>query len=70
MGVGERNVSQRAPKPPTRENLKALNSKEFLNFYGIRLVVVTSLKCSIGRAKYINIRIGWIKQQNNASALH
>ena len=39
------------------------------SFYGIRLVVVTLLKYSIGRGKYINIKIGWIKQQNNPSTL-
>ena len=41
----------------------------YMYIYSIRLVVVTSLKCSIGRAKYINITIGWIKQQNNSSTL-
>ena len=38
--------------------------------YSIRLVVVTSLKCSIGRVKYIYIPIGWIKQQSNSSQVH
>ena len=37
--------------------------------YSIRLVVATSLKCSIGKTKYINITIGWTKQQNNSSTL-
>ena len=37
--------------------------------YSIRLVVVISLKCSIGSAKYININTGWIKQQNHSSTL-
>ena len=42
----------------------------YIHIYSIRLVVVTSLKCSIGRAKYINITtIGWIKQQNSSSTL-
>ena len=37
--------------------------------YILLQIVVTSPKCSIGGAKYINITIGWIKQQNNSSTL-
>ena len=43
------------------------NSAQYI--YSICLVVVTSIKCSIGRAKYINKTNGWIKQQDNSSSL-
>ena len=35
----------------------------------IPIVVFTSLKCSTGRAKYVDITNGWIKQQSNSSTL-
>ena len=41
----------------------------YIYIYSIRLIVVTSLKCSIGRAKYINVTNGGIKQQGNSSTL-
>ena len=46
--------------------------KWYINIYiysDIRLIVVISLRCSIGRAKSINITNGWIKQQDNSSTL-
>ena len=33
----------------------------YVYIYSTHLIAVISLKCSIGRAKYINITNGWIK---------
>ena len=33
----------------------------YIYIYSTHLIAVISLKCSIGRAKYINITNGWIK---------
>ena len=41
----------------------------YIYIYSICYIVVTSLKCWIGRAKYINITNAWIEQQDNSSIL-
>ena len=50
--------------------VKHLTDNIFYTYiYSVHLIVITSLKYSIRRAKYINITNGWFKQQDNSSTL-